>query len=284
MFDPAVIWLCVLLLGCLIYCGWLIWHNVYDFGETLQYVPVYIIARLLWRVGFTNEPPQEIFSGAILAANHRSSIDPLFVQLAARRRVHWMVAKEYCQHFLFGFFLRKALVIPTNRSGMDLAATKQAMNYALQGKLVGMFPEGRINLTVDPLLSIRAGAALVAVKTGVPVIPIYIQGSPYRRTVWSPFFMAAHVRITFGKPIFPPARPDCTATTNTTAGNSELSSSQSESSGQWGARSSEAHQQAQQLIFQWGEQLLELAGCKQSKVTMASDRRAKREMIEPESA
>lgn len=159
------------------------------------------MGRLLWRVTFLNEPPTEIQQGAVLVANHRSSVDPFFVQLAARRRVHWMVAKEYCKHAIFGPILRACQVIPTNRSGMDTASTKSAIRITSQGRLVGMFPEGKINQTPNLLLPLRSGAALVASKANAPMIPLLIQGSPYRKTVWSPVFMSANVRISFGQPI-----------------------------------------------------------------------------------
>ncbi len=200
----ALAWLAIMLVAALGYFIHLIRRSDYDLWESCLYLPTYLMGRLVWRVHFTNEPPEEITGGAVLVANHRSSVDPFFVQLAARRRVHWMVAKEYCDHFIFGKILKAVQAIPTNRSGMDTASTKQAMRITGQGRLVGMFPEGQLNHTRYPLVPIRSGAAVVAAKSRVPMIPLYIQGSPYRRTVWSPLFMPAHVAITFGSPIFPP--------------------------------------------------------------------------------
>jgi 1-acyl-sn-glycerol-3-phosphate acyltransferase len=155
------------------------------------------------------------------------------VQLSAGRRVHWMVAKEYCQNIFFGPLLKTLQVIPTNRSGIDTGATKQAIRLAKEGRLVGMFPEGRLNHTRGPLVSIRPGAALVAVRAGVPMIPLHIAGSPYRREVWSPLFMPARVRITFGQPVDPHAfaaqNAAATATT-AAAGNGEAESSYADGS------------------------------------------------------
>jgi 1-acyl-sn-glycerol-3-phosphate acyltransferase len=200
--NPSIVWLCLL---ALLFAGYL-WHlnyrRVYTFPETCLYVPVYLLGRLLWRVTFTNEAPAAIKSGAILAANHRSSVDPLMVQLAAGRRVHWMVAKEYCQHSVLGLLLKLAQVIPTNRSGMDLTSTKRAMELTAHGRLIGMFPEGRINTTGQVLLPVRAGAALVAIKSQVPIIPILIEGSPYNGSVITPLITPARVTITFGIPIY----------------------------------------------------------------------------------
>jgi 1-acyl-sn-glycerol-3-phosphate acyltransferase len=237
--NLSLLWLLCLIGVMIAFVVWLFSRSDYSTWETILYAPVYIVGRLLWRVSFTNDAPPELKEGAILAANHRSSVDPFFVQLAAKRRVHWLVAKEYCQHFVFGKILKLFEVIPTNRSGLDLNATKLAMEVARQGRLVGMFPEGRINLTFAPLLPIRAGAAMVAVKTEVPVIPIYIEGSPYRRTVWSPLLMPARVRITFGKPIFAIVEPSCA--------NDEV-------------KSDSTQQQSQKLIEQWGLQVIAMSG------------------------
>ncbi|MEM7476602.1 MAG: lysophospholipid acyltransferase family protein, partial [Planctomycetota bacterium] len=194
-------WLAILILGILWYLISLWRSSEYSAWENFLYAPTFLMGRLLWRVQFTNEAPEELQAGGLLVANHRSSVDPFFVQLAARRRVHWMVAKEYCNHFLFGPILKLCQVIPTNRSGVDTASTKLAIRMTSEGRLVGMFPEGKLNKSKAPLLPVRSGAAVVATQAGVPIIPLYIEGSPYRRTVWSPIFMAARVRITFGTPI-----------------------------------------------------------------------------------
>jgi len=115
--------------------------------------------------------------------------------------VHWMVAREYCEHWAFRSFLRVCEVVPVNRGGIDTAATKAAIRITSQGGLMGMLPEGRINMTQELLLPARPGAALVALKARVPVVPCYIRGAPYRRHAWSPFFMPAKVEVLFGEPI-----------------------------------------------------------------------------------
>lgn len=263
----AAVWLSFLLGGALIY-AWLIARTSdYNFWESALYLPTYLMGRLLWRVHFTNQAPAELKAGAVLVANHRSSVDPFFVQLAARRRVHWMVAREYCEHSVFGIILRWAQVIPTNRSGMDTAATKAAIRLTKLGRLVGMFPEGRLNHTRAPMVSIRSGAAMVAERAGVPIVPLYIAGSPYRREVWSPLIMPAHVAITFGTPIF----PNTVVSESTTDGESEATAEQGDASStendEGGMTSAEA------LILQWGQQVVTLSGHPEFKVELASKRK-----------
>ena len=188
----------------------------YTPGERILYAPVYVLARVLWRVEIHWGPSWEergnhemlrdrIEGGAVLIANHRSSVDPFFVQLAAGDRVHWMVAGEYFKHFLFGPLLRSYQAIPTNRGGFDNASTKRAIRLASQGGMVGMFPEGRINRTAAPMLSIRPGAAMVAARAGVPLVPIWIIGAPSGNQVYSALFRAAHVRVLVGCPCGAPS-------------------------------------------------------------------------------
>jgi 1-acyl-sn-glycerol-3-phosphate acyltransferase len=114
-----------------------------------------------------------------------------------------MVAREYCEHPMFRWFLKTCNVIPVNRGGIDTAATKAAIRCVREGGLVGMFPEGRINTSGEFMLPVRPVAAVVAIKAGVPMIPCYIEGSPYDRTPWSPFLMFARVRVRFGDELQP---------------------------------------------------------------------------------
>ena len=162
-----------------------------------------------------------------------------------------------------GSFLQALQVIPTNRSGMDNGATKQAIRLAKEGRLVGMFPEGRLNHTAgDPLLAIRPGAALVAMRAGVPLIPLYILGSPYRREVWSPLIMAAHVKITFGEPI----DPRHFAEQNTPL--RDLTSDSGPGDADDKPRQSELIV-AERLILEWGKRIASMAGRSDWKVEIA---------------
>jgi 1-acyl-sn-glycerol-3-phosphate acyltransferase len=170
--------------------------------ETFLWSGNYMIARLVWRTRVEGELPAGRNEGAVVVANHRSSVDPAFIQICVRRVVYWMVAREYCEAPLLGALLRALQVIPVGRGGIDTAATKQAIRLAREGGLVGMFPEGKINRTTDQLLLPgRPGAALVALRARVPIIPVYIFDAPYDGTSLGPLFMRAKVRVKIGEPI-----------------------------------------------------------------------------------
>jgi 1-acyl-sn-glycerol-3-phosphate acyltransferase len=181
--------------------GWLVYVRLLSrFGpvQALLWCVAYVIARWQWRAKLPKELPIPDDSGAILVCNHRSSVDPFFLQTVTGRKIHWMVAREYVSHPLFSLVLRLCEVIPVGRGGVDTAATKMALRYASAGGIVGMFPEGRINMTEQLLLPCRPGAAVVALKARVPMLPVYIQGSPYRKVAWSPFLMRANVVVKVG--------------------------------------------------------------------------------------
>jgi 1-acyl-sn-glycerol-3-phosphate acyltransferase len=161
----------------------------------------FLLCKLLWRARWLNRLNIDEGRGAIIVCNHRSSVDPFFLQTATGRKIHWMVAREYCEHPALRWFLSACEVIPVSRGGIDTAATKAAIRIASQGGLVGMLPEGRINMTEQFMLPMRPGAAIVALKARVPVIPCYIRGAPYRRYSWSPLLMPARVEIRFGEPV-----------------------------------------------------------------------------------
>lgn len=161
-----------------------------------------LLTRFLWGVRGPNRLPLEPGQGALIVCNHRSSVDPFFIQTVADRPTHWMVAREYCEHPAFAWFLVGICeVIPVGRGGVDTRATRIAIRLASQGGLVGVFPEGRINMTDELLLPGRPGAIMMALRARVPIVPCYIEGSPYDRVPWSPFRMPARVHVAFGQPM-----------------------------------------------------------------------------------
>lgn len=176
------------------------WRSPYGLWQATIYFVALVLTRILWR---TQVPPFPLAAdqGAVIVCNHRSSVDPFFIQIVVNRYVRWFVAREYCEHPAFGWFLRAAHAIPTNRHGTDTAATRLAIRAVAHGELIGLFPEGRINQTDEFMLPGRPGAILVALKARVPILPCYIEGSPYAGSVTSPLRMAARVRVRFGDPI-----------------------------------------------------------------------------------
>ena len=176
-------------------------QSPYTPTQTLLYFVNVAFTRLLWRAELPDNLPLGRDEGAVIIANHRSSVDPLFIQVTAQRQVHWLVAAEFAKIKFIDWLYRFTGAIPTSRSGRDTKATKTAIRITQNGGLVGMFPEGTINTTDDLMLKVRPGAIMVAIKAGVPVLPCYLHGSPYSENVLAPLFMTARTKLSIGEPI-----------------------------------------------------------------------------------
>jgi 1-acyl-sn-glycerol-3-phosphate acyltransferase len=139
--------------------------------------------------------------GVIITANHVCPADPLFIAASAPyRKVGFMVAAEYADWPVARFFIRLVECIPVRRDGSDMGATKQAIRHVQAGKALGIFIEGGI---VEPgsVGRPKDGVALIALKTGAPVIPVHISGVQYHDSVVRGLLARHHARVRFGKPV-----------------------------------------------------------------------------------
>ncbi len=173
----------------------------FTFVQALMWLFNLLMARILWRAEVNGRLNVADNEGAVIVCNHISGVDPMMVQLCTDRVVHWMVAREYYEMPAFSWAFRAVTVIPVNRGGIDTAATKMAIRLAQNGGLVGLFPEGRVNMTGELLLPGRPGAALIALKARVKVIPCFVEGVPYDGTATGSLFMPGKARITVGEPL-----------------------------------------------------------------------------------
>jgi 1-acyl-sn-glycerol-3-phosphate acyltransferase len=196
--------ICVLAVLAAWLAGWIVlrlrrWP--FSLLQSALYAFNYAVTRILWRAEVHGRFPIAPGQGAVIVCNHRCPLDPSFIAITVPRVVHWMVAKEYCEHPAFRFLLRECCVIPVSRGGIDTAATKAAIRLVENGGLVGVLPEGRINTTDRTLLPGRPGAAMIALKARAPVVPCYIHGAPYDGTPAGCLLMPASVRLTIGPAI-----------------------------------------------------------------------------------
>ena len=116
----------------------------------------------------------------ILVANHISLFDPLIVgstagQLAGRL-VHFMAKQEVRRWPVIGWLATQAGVYFVRRGEGDRAAQRLSLELLASGEAIAVFPEGtrsRDGVLGEP----RNGAALLAMRSGVPVLPVSITGS-----------------------------------------------------------------------------------------------------------
>ncbi|MDD6047548.1 MAG: lysophospholipid acyltransferase family protein [bacterium] len=117
---------------------------------------------------------------AIFIANHRSMWDPLILALVSPRNIHFMAKKELFESKVGNFFFRSLYAFPVNRRNVDLQSLKNALKVLDKGEVFGIFPEGKRAVT-DSLDEFEKGAAFLAIRSGAPVIPIYIHPDTSRQ-------------------------------------------------------------------------------------------------------
>lgn len=132
-----------------------------------------------------------------------SGLDPLLLQAMSTRVIVWMMAKEYYEIKSLGWFFRMIEAIPVSRNGRDSSATRVALRALENGNVLGVFPEGRIE-TSRELLPFQTGVAMLAIKTGVPIYPAYIDGSTRGKEMLPAFRSASHNSLRFGPEIVIP--------------------------------------------------------------------------------
>ncbi len=171
-----------------------------NFLQVVLWVPAAMLTAFFWRSRVYGRIPADV-AGAVLISNHCSSVDPFFIQMASDRPIGWMVAREFTSGPVIGRILDIFDVIKAGRRGIDTAATKRVIREARSGRLICMFPEGRINTTDQFMLSCRPGAVMVAIRAGVPVIPCYLHNVAFTDEVIHPFHTPARVSLYVGEPI-----------------------------------------------------------------------------------
>ncbi len=116
-------------------------------------------------------------NGAILAGNHKSNLDCFMVIMSTGRCVHFLAKAELFKLSFFNWFFKNSGLIPVYRNGKDKEALETAIKSLKNGKLVGIFPEGRLNKeNKTSVLPFKIGAVKMAKETGCPIIPFTIKG------------------------------------------------------------------------------------------------------------
>jgi 1-acyl-sn-glycerol-3-phosphate acyltransferase len=141
---------------------------------------------------------------AILACNHLSAADWIFMPLSISRRVTFLAKAEYftgtgVKGFLQRLFFAGSGQVPIDRTNATAAegAIRTGVRILREGKLLGIYPEG----TRSPdgrLYRGKTGVARMALDTGAPVVPLAMI---YRRRNLPFGITLVRVRIRFGKPL-----------------------------------------------------------------------------------
>lgn len=170
------------------------------------------VLRLLWRVRVEGREHVPAHGPAVLAANHQSFCDSLFLPLVVPRKVTYLAKAEYFDSRKTAWFFRAVGQIPIRRGGGKESerALETAKDELAAGKLIAVYPEG--TRSIDRWVHRgRTGAARLSRECGVAVIPVGIAGTADVQPVGSRLLRPWRtVTVRFGAPMRmePAADPD----------------------------------------------------------------------------
>ncbi|ODU54925.1 MAG: hypothetical protein ABT01_07405 [Clostridium sp. SCN 57-10] len=141
----------------------------------IVYWPLYLLLWPIYRfrfVGRENIPK----GGIVVCANHTANIDSVLLGLSLGFHAHFaaMAKAELFQNKLVGTVLRALGAFPVHRGRADVSAIKQAFSLLRDGKQLLIFPEGTRVKTPDAAAEVKSGAGMIAMRSGAPVLPVYI--------------------------------------------------------------------------------------------------------------
>ncbi|MGO9971988.1 MAG: 1-acyl-sn-glycerol-3-phosphate acyltransferase [Solirubrobacteraceae bacterium] len=142
----------------------------------------------------------------IIAANHRSFLDPFVIGTIARRPMYYVAKKELFRHRAMAWMLGALGAFPVDRGAADLDSVATAKALLERGEIVLIFVEGT-RVRPGSLGKPRKGVGRLALETGAPVVPVAVIGTEAVRRGWR--IRPHKVRIRAGRPLRFPHVPDC---------------------------------------------------------------------------
>jgi len=163
---------------------------------------VVVLVSLLVRLEVRGRENVPVKGPVLVVANHVHLIDPVLLGASFWRRL-WFVAKEELFRSRVGnLFFRSLGAFPVHRGGMNLEAFRQAEQVLAAGMALAIFPEGQRSHNGQLHLAF-SGAALMASRRKVPILPVGITGTgEIKGATW--WLRRPHVIVNIGVPFYLP--------------------------------------------------------------------------------
>jgi 1-acyl-sn-glycerol-3-phosphate acyltransferase len=159
--------------------------------------------RILFRVlfkfkiyGLENMPVNSSF---IITPNHVSHLDPIAAGAFVPKKLNYIAKKELFKNRFFGWYFKHLRIIPIDRGGSPYGGMKQIIKKIRRGRPIVIFPEGTRG-EGDSFLEPEAGAAYLALKFNLPIVPAYIKGTDKALPKGAHWITLSPVRVYYGEP------------------------------------------------------------------------------------
>ena len=136
----------------------------------------------------------------ILAPNHRAYMDPPYLSMVTKRQLRMMAKEELFAYPVLGPLIKALDAFPVKRGSADRGAIRHAVDELKAGHVLGIFPEGK-RAHAGTLEPAEKGFALIARQTGVPIVPIALEGTNLVHPMHEKRLFRARVTATIGKPM-----------------------------------------------------------------------------------
>lgn len=164
-----------------------------------------LFCRTFWRTSVVGRKHIPRSGPFILAPVHRSNIDTPLVCTVTRRRMRYMGKDSLWKKQPVGWVLSALGGFPVSRGTADREALRRCIEVLESGEPLVLFPEGerKSGETVQPLFD---GVTYIAMKSGVPVVPVGIGGSERAMPKGKKYLRPSKCVVLVGEPISPPSK------------------------------------------------------------------------------
>lgn len=161
---------------------------------TLTKTLVWIYIKIFYRVKLINKRVIPEKGPVLICANHPGKLDMFLIGCRLKRLARYMAKEELFRNPVLRFILNHVGAFPVRRGRADIRSVKKAINLLKEGHIVAMFPEGTRTRNKDKSrIRIGGGAALMAVKASVPIIPVAVSEN-YR--------IFGKIKVIYGEPFY----------------------------------------------------------------------------------
>ncbi len=171
--------------------------NAADVSWALGRPTIGTLATVFSRLKVYGKDRVPLEGGIVVASNHFSWLDPLVLGVASPRVLYYMAKIEAHRAPGLGALIRAFGCFPVRRGESDREAVRAMRRVVADGNALGLFAEGTRQRSGVPG-DIQAGAAMVALQEGVPILPIAIHGTQvWRLGGFQPVSLAWGEAMTF---------------------------------------------------------------------------------------
>ncbi|MCX7911448.1 MAG: 1-acyl-sn-glycerol-3-phosphate acyltransferase [Dehalococcoidales bacterium] len=174
-------------------------HWVYYFGRIAIRVAVFPFAG--WEIKGRENVPRE--KPVLIIANHLHLADPPVLAASIPVKCVFMAKQELWQHWWPRFWVENFGAFPIRRGMNDIRAFRIAERWLGEGFSLVIFPEGARSNT-GALKKARPGAALIAMRLGIPVLPVGISGTEKLNHLGRCLIRRPCITVNIGRPFHPP--------------------------------------------------------------------------------